>query len=114
MISIIIPTYRNPEYLDLCLETAIKYQRWENEIIVAVDGYIEESQHVLDKHKDSIKVLDLGVNQGMQQALNLGVMNASNEVIFIVNDDNVFCADYDMAIKNSINKKNCRKTSEYS
>ena len=65
-ISIIIPTYRNPEYLD--------------------------------KYKDNIQVLDLGENQGMQQALNLAVMNATNEMIFIVNDDNVFCKDYDLAI----------------
>ena len=50
-------------------------------------------------------MLDLGVNQGMQQALNLAVMNASNEIIFIVNDDNVFCADYDMVIKENINKR---------
>jgi glycosyltransferase involved in cell wall biosynthesis len=105
MISIIIPTYRNPEYLDICLQSAIKYQKYENEIIVAVDGYIEESQHILDKHKDKIKVLDLGMNQGMQQALNLAVMNASNEVIFIVNDDNVFCADFDVVIEKNINNR---------
>ena len=92
MISLIIPTYRNPEYLDICLKSAIEQQSNENEIIVAVDGYVEESQKILDKYKDNINVLDLGQNQGMQQALNLGVINASNEIIFIVNDDNVFCS----------------------
>jgi len=98
MISIIIPTYRNPAYLDLCLFSAIDQQGFDNEIIVVVDGFIEESQEVLDKYKDNIKVLDLGENQGMQQALNLGVMNATNELILIVNDDNVFCKDYDLAV----------------
>ena len=98
MISIIIPTYRNPKYLDLCLKSAIEQQSNGNEIIVAVDGFIEESQEVLDKYKDNIQVLDLGENQGMQQALNLAVMNATNEMIFVVNDDNVFCKDYDLAI----------------
>ena len=90
MISIIIPTYRNPEYLDICLKSCIEQQHNENEIIVAVDGFIEESQHILDKYEKNISVLDLGQNQGMQTALNLGVMNATNEKIFIVNDDNVF------------------------
>jgi glycosyltransferase involved in cell wall biosynthesis len=98
MISIIIPTYRNPAYLDICLFSAIDQQTHENEIIVVVDGFIEESQEVLDKYKDNIKVLDLGENQGMQQALNLGVMNATNELILIVNDDNVFCKGYDLAV----------------
>ena len=102
MISIIIPTYRNPEYLDICLKSAIEQQKYKNEIIVAVDGFIEESQEVLDKYKDDINVLDLGENQGMQMALNLAVMNATNEIIFVVNDDNVFCTDYDEAIHKTL------------
>ena len=105
MISLIIPTYRNPEYLDICLKSAIEQQSFENEIIVAVDGYIEESQKILDNYKDNINVLDLGQNQGMQQALNLGVINASNEIIFIVNDDNVFCKDWDKAILDTLKDK---------
>lgn len=102
MISLIIPTYRNPEYLDICLKSAIEQQYYKNEIIVAVDGFIEESQEVLDKYKDNINILDLGDNQGMQQALNLAVMNATNEIIFVVNDDNVFCEHYDYEIVNCI------------
>ena len=85
MISVIIPTYRNPEYLNICLQSAIEQQDNENEIIVAVDGFYEESKQVLETYKDHISVLDLGHNQGMQQALNLGVINASNEKIFILN-----------------------------
>jgi glycosyltransferase involved in cell wall biosynthesis len=98
-ISIIIPTYRNPEYLDICLKSCIEQQHNKNEIIVAVDGFIEESQHILDKYKNDIQVLDLGQNQGMQTALNLAVMNATNEKIFIVNDDNVFCKKFDLEIE---------------
>jgi len=105
MISIIIPTYRNPKYLDICLQSAIEQADSVNEIIVAVDGFIEESQEVLDKYSKHISVLNLGQNQGMQSALNLGVMNASNEIIFIVNDDNVFCSGFDTVIKDSLGPK---------
>ena len=59
MISIIIPTYRNPEYLDICLKSCIEQQHYKNEIIVAVDGFIEESQHILDKYKEHISILNL-------------------------------------------------------
>lgn len=104
MISVIIPTYRNPEYLDICLQSAIDQQDNKNEIIVAVDGFYEESKQVLETYKDHISVLDLGHNQGMQQALNLGVINASNEKIFILNDDNVFCSGWDTIIEKSLNK----------
>lgn len=98
MISLIIPTYRNPEYLDLCLKSAIENQINKNEIIVAVDGFIEESQFILDKYQNDIQILDLGENQGMQTALNLAVMNANNEVICIINDDNVLCKNWDEII----------------
>ena len=104
MISLIIPSYRNADYLDICLQSAIEQQENKNEIIVAIDGFIEESQHVLDKYKDDIKVLDLGENQGMQTALNLAVMNANNEKIFIINDDNVLCSGWDTAIEYSLNE----------
>jgi len=101
-ISIIIPTYRSPEHLDLCLKSCIDQQSNENEIIVAVDGFFNESKEVLEKYDTRINVLDLRDNQGMQTALNLGVMNATNEVIFIVNDDNVFCKDFDLAIEEQL------------
>ena len=96
MISLIIPTYRNPECLDICLKSAIEGQvQNDNEIIVIVDGYVEESEHILTKYQDTIKVLRLETNQGMQTALNYGVMNALNENIMIVNDDNVLCVGWD-------------------
>ena len=104
MIIVIIPTYRNSEYLDICLQSAIEQQDNKNEIIVAVDGYYDESKDILEKYKDNISVLDLGHNQGMQQALNLGVINATNEKIFILNDDNVFCKGWDTVIEKSLNK----------
>ena len=53
MISLIIPTYRNPKYLDICLRSAVGGRVNENnEIIVVVDGFVEESKEVLDKYKN--------------------------------------------------------------
>ena len=100
MISLIIPTYRNPEYLDICLKSAIEGRTEEQtEILVVVDGFVEESQDILNKYKDFVKVLNLEQNQGMQMALNLGVYNASNENIMIINDDNVLCSKWDTVYK---------------
>ena len=105
MISLIIPTYRNPDYLHLCLRSAIEQQTNKNEIIVAVDGFMEESRDVLDDFIDDIKILDLSNNQGMQTALNLAVMNATNEKICIINDDNVLCKGWDKIIESELNEK---------
>ena len=104
MLSLIIPTYRNPKCLDICLKSAIEQQKYKNEIIVIVDGYVEESDEVLSKYKKDINILDLGDNQGMQMALNVGVFNASNERIVIINDDNVLCKDWDQIILDDLGK----------
>ena len=96
MISLIIPTYRNPKYLDICLKSAVDNKiNPKTEIIVVVDGFVEESRAVLDKYEGKVSVLPLEDNQGMQTALNLGVMNATNENIMIINDDNVLCIGWD-------------------
>jgi len=99
MISVIIPTYREPEVLDLCLKSAIEGQTNKNEIIVVVDGYYDENYEVLDKYKDHIAVLDFDENQGLARATNFDVYNASNDLILIVNDDNVFPADWDTRLE---------------
>jgi GT2 family glycosyltransferase len=89
-ISVIIPTYKSPEALDLCLSSAIQGQQQPNQIIVVVDGFYDLNKPVLDRWKDSIDILVLENNQGLCRGTNLGVYNAKHDKILIVNDDNVF------------------------
>jgi glycosyltransferase involved in cell wall biosynthesis len=101
MISIIIPTYKEPEVLDLCLRSAIKGQKNKNEIIVVVDGFYEENKEVLSKWKEDISVLNLEENVGLSRCTNLGVYNATHDLVLIVNDDNVFSKDWDLNLESS-------------
>lgn len=98
MISVVIPTYKEPQALDLCLRSAIEGQTVINQIIVVVDGFYNLNKEVLEKYKSSIEVLILEENQGLCRATNLGVYNASNELVLIVNDDNVFPKDWDIEL----------------
>ena len=59
MISVIIPTYKSPDILNLCLRSAIEGQQNKNQIIVVVDGFYDINKEVLEKHKDDIEVLNL-------------------------------------------------------
>jgi glycosyltransferase involved in cell wall biosynthesis len=81
MFSVIIPTYKEPEYLDLCLKSAFEGQTNKNEIIVVVDGFYELNKPILDKYPD-VRVLDLGENQGLSVATNWGVYNATSRIHF--------------------------------
>jgi glycosyltransferase involved in cell wall biosynthesis len=99
MISVIIPTYKEPEALDVCLRSAIEGQADKNEIIVVVDGFYDINKEVLDKYKKDIQILDLEDNVGMIRAMNLGHYNASNNLVFHVQDDNVFPDQWDKNLK---------------
>jgi GT2 family glycosyltransferase len=97
-VTLVIPTYRNPEYLDLCLKSAVQNKfNSNNKILVIVDGYFEESQKVLEKYPN-VLYLDLGENRGMQYALNVGVMQSDTDYIFIINDDNVMPKNWDTVV----------------
>jgi len=98
MISVIIPTYKEPEYLDLCLRSAFEGQVNNNEIIVVVDGFLELNKPVLDKYP-KVNILDLGTNQGLSVATNWGVYNATHNYILVVNDDNVFPKEWDIDLE---------------
>jgi len=80
MISVIIPTYKSPEMLDLCLRSAIESQL---------------NKKVSEKWCEYIDVLHLEENVGLCRATNLGVYNAKYDKILIVNDDNVFPISWD-------------------
>jgi glycosyltransferase involved in cell wall biosynthesis len=100
MISVIIPTYKEPHALDLCLRSAIEGQENTNQIIVVIDGHYDINKEVLEKYKNHIDILNLDENQGLCRATNLGVYNAKYDLILIVNDDNVFPHHWDSTLQN--------------
>ena len=99
MISVIIPTYKSPEALDLCLRSAIEGQENKNQIIVVVDGFYDLNKEVLEKWSEHIDVLNLEQNVGLCRGTNLGVYNAQYDKILIINDDNVFPDKWDTTLE---------------
>lgn len=99
MISVIIPTYKSPQALDLCLRSATQGQVSRNQIIVVVDGFYDLNKDVLEKWKDYIEVLNLEQNVGLCRGTNLGVYNATSNRILIVNDDNIFPFGWDETLE---------------
>jgi GT2 family glycosyltransferase len=95
MISVIIPTYKSPDALDLCLRSAIDGQLFKNQIIVVVDGFYDINKDVLEKYSSYINILNMEENVGLCRGTNLGVYNAQHNKVLIVNDDNVFPVNWD-------------------
>jgi glycosyltransferase involved in cell wall biosynthesis len=101
MISVIIPTYKSPDMLDLCLRSAIEGQQNKNQIIVVVDGFYDINKEVLEKWSKHIDILNLEQNVGLCRGTNLGVYNAVHDKILIVNDDNIFPFEWDTQLEKS-------------
>ena len=95
MITAVITTYKEPEALDICLNSAIKGQIHENQIIVVVDGFYDLNIEVLNKYKEKIDILSMPKNEGMIRSMNLGHYNAKFDLVFHVQDDNVFPNEWD-------------------
>lgn len=101
MITVVIPTYKEPEALDLCLQSAIEGQINDNQIIVVVDGFFDLNKEVLKKYANKIDILNLEENVGMIKAMNLGHYNAKFNLVFHVQDDNVFPSGWDESLLTS-------------
>ena len=100
-ISVIIPTFKSPQALDLCLQSIVEGQAYENQIIVVVDGFFKINEEILSKWGKHIDVLNLEENVGTPRATNLGVYNACHDLILIANDDNVFPKNFDKRLLDS-------------
>ena len=99
MISVIIPTYKSPDALDLCLRSAIEGQNNQNQIIVVVDGFYDINKEVLEKWSEHIDILNIEENVGLCRGTNLGVYNAQHDKILIINDDNVLPQFWDTRLE---------------
>lgn len=90
MISIIVPSYNQQEYLPDCIDSIID-QNILGEIIIVDDGSTDRSFDIARKYQserpDIVKVISQ-VNKGLASARNTGIMNAKwNWCLFLDADD---------------------------
>jgi GT2 family glycosyltransferase len=98
-ISVIIPSYKTPQYLNLALKSATENQvNTQNQIIAVIDGFSAMYEEVIDRYKSTVHFLVNDENKGQTYCHNTGVMLADNEQILIINDDNVFPYMWDAAL----------------
>jgi glycosyltransferase involved in cell wall biosynthesis len=100
-IGVIIPTYKEPDYLDLCIESL--YKNCNNndnfDVYVIIDGHYKINEKVIEKyknlHNNNFKYINLKQNEGLSYSTNIGVHYCQSNYLLIVNDDNVFPKDWD-------------------
>lgn len=89
LISVIVPVYNVEEYLKKCLESILKQTYSNLEIILIDDGSEDRCGEICEEYKkkdNRIKVIHKA-NEGLSEARNTGIMNATGQYITFVDSD---------------------------
>lgn len=94
-ISVIIPCFKQSQYLSECINSVLAQTVKPHEIIVINDGSPDETCDVV-KNYPEVRYIQQ-VNKGLPSARNTGIMNATGDWIFPLDAD-------DMMLKNCIER----------
>lgn len=83
--TIIVPTFNQKDFLQEAIDSALA-QTVPCEVIVVNDGSTDGSRFILDDYADRVKVIHQ-VNKGLPSARNTGIMNATTELILMLDSD---------------------------
>ena len=96
MFSIVIPSWNNLAFLQLCIASIRKYSQHAHQIIVHVNEGSDGTREWL--LQESIEHTASQTNIGICQAVNQAAMRAKQSYIVYLNDDMVCCPGWDTAL----------------
>jgi len=103
--SVIIPTYNRGWVIKESVNSVLMQNYNDYEVIVVVDGSVDDTIEILKEFNDKIIVL-IKENEGPAQARNFGAKNAKGEYLIFLDDDDIFFP-YTLEVYNKIiNTKN--------
>lgn len=85
-IAIIIAAYNEQDTIGNVLESAIRWKK-AKEIIVVNDGSTDKTENIVKSHSPHVHLVDLKGNQGKGHALALGVERTTSDIIFFTDAD---------------------------
>ena len=104
MISIVIPTYNNLDYLKLCLKSLIKNSSFNHEIIIHInDGSDGTSDFIKANNYKHTSSID---NIGLCTSINKATKLVSNQYILYTHDDMYFCPNWDKVLLDEVKRLN--------
>lgn len=89
-VSIITPTYNSEKYIEDCIKSVI-LQDYQNIEYIIVDGNSTDgSLNIINKYKSKIQIIISEPDSGIYEAINKGILNATGDIIGILNSDDYF------------------------
>ena len=101
LFSVIIPTYNRPNDLRPAIDSVLK-QNFKNFEIIVVNDAGENVAHIITEFNDKrIRYLEHEFNKGLAAARNTGLKAADGEYVAFLDDDDIFYPNHlEIALKN--------------
>jgi len=96
MISIIIPTFNNLNYLKICINSLRKNSKNKHEIKLHINDGSDGTKDFADKEKISYTFSE--TNIGLCSSINKAAIDITSDFILYAHDDMYFCPGWDLAL----------------
>jgi len=100
MISIVIPTYNNLDYLKLCLKSLKRNSVYKHEIIIHINDGSDGTLNFVKNN--NFKYTFSENNIGLCSSINMAAKLVSNKYILYSHDDMYFCPNWDKVLLNEV------------
>ena len=104
MISIIIPTYNNLDYLKLCLKSLKKNSSYKHEIIIHINDGSDGTLNFVRANSFQYTISDNNI--GLCSSINKAAKLVSNQYILYSHDDMYYCPNWDKVLLDEVKSLN--------
>ena len=102
MFSIIIPSFNNCKYLELCIKSIKNNSKYDHQIIVHINVGSDGTVDLLKKKKINYTYTEY--NAGICEGVNMAAKKSIFDYILYAHDDFYFCPNWDEILYKEINK----------
>lgn len=94
-ISVIVPIYNQEKYLEKCINSLLKQEYSNYELILINDGSTDSSENIIKKYCSNPRIKYIKKeNSGVSDSRNIGISKATGEYIVFVDGDDTVERDY--------------------
>lgn len=97
LVSVVIPTFERPDYLERAVVSVAKQTYKKIEIIIVIDGKSDITKQkvseIKKKHDIKITLIETDIKVGGSEARNIGVNNSLGDYVAFLDDDDEWLKD---------------------
>jgi len=104
LVSVIIVNFNGKKHLEKCLDSLIKIDYQNYEVVLVDNNSTDESVEFVKKEYPSITIIKLNANYGFAEPNNIGAKNAKGDFFLFLNNDTVVNPNFISVMVNQLKK----------